>query len=106
MISSPNGSAAANIGSLTGADTVTLTTAQMPSHYHTISMTTMTPNASTTAYGNTVRTSVTKYGWNYTSTGGAMQWGTGVTTWRDTGGGQAHNNMQPYIGIKRWRRTA
>ena len=106
LISSPNGSAATNIGSIVGADSVTLTTAQMPSHYHTVSMNTMIPNKSTTAYGNTIRTSITKYGHNYSNTNGGKQWGTGTTTWRSTGGNQAHNNMQPYIGVKRWRRTA
>jgi microcystin-dependent protein len=106
LISSPNGSAATNIGVLTGADTVTLTTAQMPSHYHTVSLNVLTPNTSTTSYGNTVRTQNLRCGHNYTSTAYTRQWGTGTTTWRNTGGGQAHNNMQPYIGVKRWRRTA
>ena len=106
LISSPNGSEATNIGSLVGDDSVTLTTAQMPNHNHTVSMNTLIANKNTTTYGNTKRTSVTKYGHNYSNTNGGKQWGTGTTTWRSTGGNQAHNNMQPYIGVKRWRRTA
>lgn len=107
LISSPNGSAANNIGSLVGADSVTLTVAQMPSHYHTASPKTLTEATGTTAnQGNTKRTNATTGIWNYSNTNGNKQWGTCTTTWRSTGGGQAHNNMQPYIGVKRWRRTA
>ena len=107
LISSPNGSAANNIGSLVGADAITLTTAQMPSHYHTINAKTLTEATGTTAnQGNTHRKNGATAIWNYSNTNGNKQWGTCTTTWRSTGGGQAHNNMQPYIGVKRWRRTA
>ena len=107
LISSPNGSAASNIGSLIGADSVTLTTAQMPSHYHTINAKTLTETTGTTAnQGNTKRKNGSTGIWNYSNTNGNKQWGTCTTTWRSTGGNQAHNNMQPYIGVKRWRRTA
>lgn len=107
LISSPNGSAANDIGSLVGADSVTLTTAQMPSHYHTINTKTLTEATATTAnQGNTKRNNGSTGIWNYSNTNGNKQWGTCTTTWRSTGGNQAHNNMQPYIGVKRWRRTA
>lgn len=38
------------------------------------------------------------------------QWASGVTSWRNVnlsiGGGQAHNNLQPYITVYRWQRVA
>jgi len=107
LISSPNGSAANDIGSLVGADSVTLTTAQIPNHYHTISTTvanTVNHSPNTGTQGNTKWTSITNGTWGGGSTKHYL--GTGTTTWRSTGGNQAHNNMQPYIGVKRWRRTA
>lgn len=109
LISNPNGSATTAIGTLVGADSVTLTTAQMPSHYHTASPRTFTDDnhpGTTGSFGNTKRTSLQLATWTVGNTNGNNQYGTCNTTWRSTGGGQAHNNMQPYIGVKRWRRTA
>jgi hypothetical protein len=70
-----------------GAKTHTLTTSEMPSHSH----------------------SYTRKG---TVTGGSTQGGdpNSVGQFTDntglTGGGQAHNNLQPYIVVYMWKRTA
>lgn len=75
-----------------GAKTHTLTVGEMPSHNHTIP----------TAYGIMVG-----------STGGTGRLaGTGIVedyaakNLTSTGGGGAHNNLQPYITCYMWKRTA
>ena len=76
-------------GSTGGEYTHTLTTDEMPSHNHTI------PNKDD-VYGtgpNVVNRS-------YYSTSSAT-----VYT-NSTGGGQAHNNIQPYLVVNIWQRTA
>lgn len=69
-----------------GAKTVTLTTAQMPSHSHTI------------PYHNVYLAS----GGNLVSQVG----GTYTTDTGNTGSGQAHNNLSPYCTRFIWRRSA
>ncbi len=72
-------------GETGGAKTHTLTEAEMPSHRHS-----MTTGVSTTGEGkpadtqNTGNTAYTNY----------------------TGGDQAHNNLQPYIVVYRWKRVS
>ena len=79
-----------------GAKTVALTASQIPSHQHSISA----------------------YEINYTgpSTGGtinAITYKAGKSSWSKTsftstatGSGASHNNLQPYIVVYMWRRTA
>jgi microcystin-dependent protein len=69
-----------------GEKTVTLTEAQMPKHNH----------GGTYTNAGTART----HAW-LASGGSAMGYDT-----VETGGGQAHNNMPPYIQVSMWRRTA
>ena len=75
------------IGSTGGSETVTLTTNQIPSHGHS-----------------------TKGEYVYYDAGSkpgtVLLWGTGTASVQNAGGGQAHNNMQPYIVVNRWHRTA
>ena len=74
-----------------GAKTVTLTEAQMPAHVHNQ---TRLPTATGGVTGFTVDTSMS---------------GTPATTGVDTGSkgsGQAHSNVQPYIVVYMWKRTA
>lgn len=86
----------ATLGGKGGAETVTLTTAQMPSHTHiqnahTHNITgrfgaTSGTNNATFAIGSTSNTT------NYTHASGST---TAVN--QNTGGGEAHNNLQPYL---------
>jgi microcystin-dependent protein len=111
------------IGKTGGAKTVTLTEAQIPAHTHT-----------QTAHGHAVNdpghTHVENS--NNTTTGGLRGWGaadtstntstatgystasaqTGLTVNdatavnENTGGGEAHSNLPPYLVERRWKRTA
>jgi hypothetical protein len=74
------------IGMTGGERTVTLTADQIPSHNH----------GGTYTNAGTART----HAW-LASGGSAMGYDT-----VNTGGGEAHNNMPPYIQISAWRRTA
>lgn len=74
------------IGLTGGERTVTLTEDQIPSHNH----------GGTYTNAGTART----HAW-LASGGSAMGYDT-----VNTGGGEAHNNMPPYIQISAWRRTA
>lgn len=69
-----------------GTKTHTLTTSEIPSHTHSLS-TSDNP-------GGTGAIEVA---------GGAP---TSTQTTQSTGGGQAHNNLQPYIVVYMWKRTA
>ena len=79
-----------------GEATHTLGTDEMPSHYH-----------AQRAGGYTYTDS---NGQGASTAGGQPTWGgsyTGKTVWTfNTGGGQAHENMPPYIVVNRWHRTA
>lgn len=70
-----------------GSKTHTLTTDEMPAHTHTIS----TRNSN--GYGTTVQNSDAQNQSETPSTG-------------STGGGAAHNNLQPYIVVYMFKRTA
>ena len=71
-----------------GAKTHTLTTAELPSHTHTVTGMVKVPNDSTNTTGSG------ELGVSSTMTSSA------------TGGGGAHNNIQPSIVVYMWKRTA
>jgi len=83
-----------------GSKTVTLTVNQIPSHHHT--------------YANTSGSRIydVRYGVNGWGNTGSLGAGFNGGTFDasvyggDTGGGQAHNNLQPYITVYMWKRTA
>ena len=79
-------------GDTGGEATHTLTTQEMPSHSHDLygSLT-----------GETKAITNTGNDWAQTTTG--FSTGTYI---KNTGGGQAHNNMPPYIVVYAWYRTA
>tara|TARA_R100000231_G_C5302239_1_gene157922 strand:- start:264 stop:980 length:717 start_codon:yes stop_codon:yes gene_type:complete len=69
-----------------GSKTHTLTIAEMPSHTHDVTMSTSDTDNNNLSEGNTS--------------------GTSTFTTTSTGGGSAHNILQPYIVVYMWRRTA
>lgn len=82
------------IGKTGGSQTHTLTASEMPAHQHNLEHFISPVNGET---------------WGSLGTGGTNhQWG----KWEDlqattaSGGGQAHNNMPPWIAVSIWRRTA
>ena len=86
----------ATVGDTGGEEKHTLVTTEMPAHNHGIYywLGQNLPGGTDhfIAYGNT--SSLTP---QYTTS----------TSWvSNTGGGNSHNNLQPYIVIKRWHRTA
>lgn len=84
--------ASGTIGQTGGESEVTLTTEQMPSHRHSISI-------ANTATGSTTASNKIRY-----NNDNSSYVGTGYTEY--SGSGQAHNNMPPYIQVSVWRRTA
>lgn len=75
-----------------GAKTHTLTTGEMPAHTHVVTSQTATTGGATSYEHGTLDTS------------SAEAEATEVTG--STGGGGAHNNLQPYIVVYMWKRTA
>ena len=77
-------------GSTGGAETHTLTVAEMPSHVHGQVVTANSgPNGRKDFVGE----------------GPSSTYDQSANTW-PTGGGGAHNNLQPYVTVYIWRRTA
>lgn len=104
------------VGETGGAKTHTLTTGEMPSHTHT-----QDPHTHTvTDPGHTHSTATNSGGVFSTGPDPAAQATTGTTgsattgisvnaataTNQNAGGGGAHNNLQPYIVVYMWVRTA
>lgn len=77
-----------------GEKTHKLTTAEMPSHYHTFNYYSFVVNGGGGANG---------LPYNITNTGFV---GGDKAGMQNAGGSQAHNNLQPYITCYMWKRTA
>jgi hypothetical protein len=75
-----------------GEKTHTLSVNEMPSHAHAL------------YYYNT--SGDKSFGYQYQNKGRQSTEATSGSGIVNTGGGQAHNNMQPYIVVNRWHRTA
>lgn len=119
-----------SIGQTGGVSTVILTVAQIPKHIHTASV----QNASLTGRINGSANSSNGYNnnplsgsWVFSGSGSfngygeGGEWNNGTATWaglnfggthnhdisiETTGGGEAHNNMPPYLVTIKWKRTA
>lgn len=68
----------------------TLTVNEMPSHSHTLKYSDFD----------------TAFGGNYLTSGKKSSYRTSTVSINDTGGGSPHNNLQPYITVYMWKRTA
>ena len=89
------------LGATGGAETHTLSENEMPSHYHDSihghADGSSRPNSFTGISGNVG-------GSNFGGGTTDDAWGTSQT--KTKGGGAAHNNLQPYIVVYMWKRTA
>jgi hypothetical protein len=89
-----------------GAKTHTLTTAEMPAHTHTqdahnhiiTSQTATTGGSTSYEHGTLDTSSADTEATEVTASTTAVN--------QNTGGGGAHNNLQPYITVYMWKRTA
>jgi microcystin-dependent protein len=81
-----------DLGETGGSETVTLLESEIPSHNHSLSVTSLNAQSTTPANNNLGRGNPVKV---YTS-GGSMTT-MGIQSIAPTGGDQPHNNMMPYV---------
>lgn len=79
-------------GATGGSETHALIEAELPSHTHTVSHTTVADKLYGGTDANRTRTDITGSASNETTS--------------STGSGTAHNNLQPYVVVYMWKRTA
>lgn len=91
------GLTARRLGERVGVETVTLTEAQIPSHTHTVraSQALGIPNLEPSNTTSIARTQIPAY---QTNTSGSLV-DMASQTLSTTGGGQAHDNVQPYLTL-------
>ncbi len=85
-----------NLAQRGGVETVTLTEAQMASHNHDLMATSLTAN-SKLATGRILARSVGAAAYQTNTTANLVQMN--ALELQDNGGGQAHNNMQPFLTL-------
>lgn len=98
-------------GSTGGEATHTLTVAEMPSHNHTFQSN--YPNGSKNLGAINTRVKSSNAATSFDNLGGLEVTGgmqkdvaIGGFTLSNTGSGNAHNNMPPYLAVYMWKRTA
>lgn len=92
------------IGKTGGVTAVTLTTSQIPSHTHKAAAAASFVRC-TTSGANMSKTHVASGSGKSNVVTSASAIGSGEATYPEGGGG-AHTNLQPYVVVKRWHRTA
>lgn len=95
----------ANDVSTGGADTITLTTAQMPAHAHGFTSGNTASAASITHVLGMVKHAGTS-GFATSSTAWFVGWNKAEATMNNAGSGNAHSNAPAYQDLYAWRRTA
>ena len=91
-----NAGTVATVGDTGGEETHTLTVSEIPSHNHSLTSKYDDANYNTGIIPANDQMSIPYDSGNITRTQHT----------NNNGGGEAHNNLQPYIVIKRWHRTA
>ena len=77
-------------GATGGAAEIALTVNEMPEHNHGLHFSGAVGPYASPVYGD----------------GSSQEWGYSPNTVSNSGGGQPHNNMPPYLAVYMWRRTA
>ena len=90
-------SAFSTVNKTGGAKTHKLTVNEMPSHNHAVTKYSVPAYPSTTGDGKKVYWSSSSSSWGYVGNSSLHS---------SVGGGAAHNNLQPYVAVYYWRRTA
>lgn len=85
------------LGQVGGAETVTLTTSQIPSHSHLLTINNSNAGMTATATGNYINAK-TESGESVASTGPNLTQLNPASV-GNTGGSQPHENREPYLGI-------
>ena len=80
------------VGGNAGSETHTLSATEIPSHRHTLNANSGGTVGNRLDFGNGLAAGSTHYGYIDTDVGGRQYVG-------NTGGGGAHNNMQPYLAL-------
>ncbi len=88
-----------------GASTVTLSTEQMPSHTHTQNSHSHHVSSTFVRYINKSAIIGSGSSYRFFSEDSGLYTDSATATNQNTGGGEAHNNMQPYIVVNRWHRV-
>lgn len=89
-----------------GAKTVTLTVAQMPSHTHVQNAHSHTYASQTATTGGVSSYEHGAIDTSSTAAESSISTNTTVATNQNTGGDGAHSNVQPYLIVNFWKRTA
>lgn len=90
-----NGLSPRTIGEMGGAEQVTLTPSQMPSHNHVLNATTAAASTANGVAGSLTGTAASTNFYGNTPGGGALA----PQALTATGGNQPHNNMAPFLGL-------
>jgi len=97
------------LGETGGSKTHTLTSGEMPSHAHIQDAHAHGPAAGMTSFwqansGGTAQIAASPA--VFPANNSVATTGSTTATNQNTGGGESHNNLQPYITVYMWRRTA